>query len=139
MTETRVVIDTGVVLSAALFPGSTPRLLVDKVVAGGTLLVSVETLTELAAVFLRDKFDRYVPKRARLEFLGAFSNQAQLVEIRSQTGACRDPKDNIILDVAVNGHATHLVTGDKDLLVLNPFQGITILNPAEFLAQTGMG
>ena len=68
-----------------------------------------------------------------MEFFGGFSKQAHEVKIQTRTNACRDPKDNIYLDVAINGQATHLITGDNDLLVLNPFQGIKILKPAAFL------
>ncbi len=47
--------------------------------------------------------------------------------------ACRDPKDNIVLEVAVAGQADFIVTGDNDLLVLHPFEGIPIVGPSEFL------
>jgi predicted nucleic acid-binding protein len=47
--------------------------------------------------------------------------------------ACRDPRDDKFLEVAVNGRADAIVTGDQDLLVLNPFQGIPILSPAGYL------
>ena len=47
--------------------------------------------------------------------------------------ACRDPKDDRILELAVNGNATTVVTGDDDLLVLNPFRGIPIVTPAVLL------
>ena len=41
--------------------------------------------------------------------------------------ACRDPKDDKFLELAVNGSAEVIVTGDKDLLVLDPFRGISII------------
>jgi len=47
---------------------------------------------------------------------------------------CRDPKDDKFLDVAVEGHADAIVSGDEDLLVLHPFQGIPTVQPARFLA-----
>jgi predicted nucleic acid-binding protein len=47
--------------------------------------------------------------------------------------ACRDPKDNMILELAVNGGADLIVTGDQDLLSLRRFQEIPILSPAEYL------
>ena len=46
---------------------------------------------------------------------------------------CRDPTDNMVLEAAVAGQADAIVSGDKDLLTLNPFQGISILSPAAFL------
>ena len=47
--------------------------------------------------------------------------------------ACRDPKDDKFLDLAVSGQATHLVTGDPDLLALHPFRGIDIVTARAFL------
>ena len=47
--------------------------------------------------------------------------------------ACRDPDDDKLLELAVNGAADFIVTGDDDLLVMNPFRGIAIVTPAEFL------
>ena len=57
------------------------------------------------------------------------------VEIVARVQACRDPRDDKFLDVAVNGRADVIVTGDADLLALNPFRGIAILTPAAYLAR----
>jgi predicted nucleic acid-binding protein len=56
-----------------------------------------------------------------------------MVTILHAVHDCRDVRDNHILEVAVNGQAQVIVTGDEDLLVLNPFRGITILRPADYL------
>jgi len=56
------------------------------------------------------------------------------VELRGTLRVCRDPDDDKLLEIAVVGRADYLVTGDQDLLILDPFQGIPILTPAEFLA-----
>jgi putative PIN family toxin of toxin-antitoxin system len=56
-----------------------------------------------------------------------------LVNATDAIAVCRDPKDNMILELAVSGKADVIVTGDDDLLVLNPFREIAILNPQEFL------
>ena len=55
------------------------------------------------------------------------------VEVSAKITACRDPNDDKFLELAVSGLATHIVTGDQDLLVLDPFQGISILTPHAFL------
>jgi putative PIN family toxin of toxin-antitoxin system len=133
MSDFRLVIDTGVVVSAALFSPSVPNALVKWALKNGIILISRETMDELSKVIQREKFDRYAPRQTRLEFLWAFYEKSHPVEIQTRTDACRDPKDNIYLDVALNGDASHLVTGDNDLLVLHPFQGIPILRPAAFL------
>jgi predicted nucleic acid-binding protein len=56
-----------------------------------------------------------------------------LIEITEAIHACRDPKDNMILELAVSGQANTIVSGDNDLLTLNPFRGIPILSPTAFL------
>jgi predicted nucleic acid-binding protein len=56
-----------------------------------------------------------------------------LVEVFETIRVCRDPKDNMLLELAVSGKADVIVTGDTDLLVLNPFKNIAILQPVAFL------
>jgi uncharacterized protein len=58
---------------------------------------------------------------------------AELVTIAQRVVACRDPTDDKFLELAVNGHADLLVTGDADLLALNPFRDIPIVTPATFV------
>ncbi len=58
-----------------------------------------------------------------------------MVEIVEKVRVCRDPKDDKILDLAINGQATYIVSGDKDLLVLNPFRGVKIVSAEEFLKE----
>lgn len=58
---------------------------------------------------------------------------AELVHIAERIAVCRDPKDDKFLELAVNGKADVIVSGDADLLVLNPFRGITIVPPATFV------
>lgn len=57
------------------------------------------------------------------------------INVTEQIDTCRDPKDNKLLELAVSGKAHCLVTGDSDLLALNPFRGIPILRAAEFLQE----
>ena len=99
----------------------------------GQLLVSEATPEELADVLSRPKFDGYVTVEERQEFLRLVGRIAELVPIIHPVHACRDPKDDKILELAVNGAATVIVTGDKDLLVLSPFHGTTIITPAAYL------
>jgi predicted nucleic acid-binding protein len=58
---------------------------------------------------------------------------AELVPIAERIAACRDPTDDKFLELAVNGHADLIVTGDRDLLALNPFRQIPIMTPADFV------
>lgn len=133
MSDPRLVFDTNVVVSAVLFLASVPARALELGQAAGRLLVSDETAEELRRVLMRTKFDRYVPSEERARFLGRVLDDAILVEITETIDDCRDPKDNKFLELAVSGDATHLVTGDDDLLVLHPFRGVAIMTPQAFL------
>jgi predicted nucleic acid-binding protein len=61
------------------------------------------------------------------------------ITITERITACRDPDDDKFLELAVNGLATHLVTGDADLLALHPLRGVAILTPADFVAAVAPG
>ena len=99
----------------------------------GEILVSVPLMRELHNVVSRPKFDRYVTPSERERFLGLLLRDAHLVEITESIRACRDPKDDQVLELAVCGRADRLITGDADLLVLDPFRGIRIVTPTDFL------
>jgi putative PIN family toxin of toxin-antitoxin system len=133
-SEDRVVIDTGVVVSAVLLPRSVPRQAFDLAAARGRLLVSAATVAELDEVLRRDKFNKYLTEEKRLEFLAALVREAEVVEVKEVVTECRDPDDNKFLELAVSGKATHILTGDADLLALHPFRGTLILAPQDYLA-----
>ncbi len=134
MTDLRVVIDTNVVVSAVLLQRSAPRKAFDATVEHGRLVISTATAAELDDVLRRPKFDKYVERPRRLEFLAAFIDRAEAIEIVELVAGCRDPKDNKFLELAVNGRASHVISGDADLLALDPFRGISIVTPQQFLA-----
>ena len=129
----RCVIDTNVIVSALLLPDSKPRRALDRAIRHGKLLLSFAVLAEMYEVLTRKQFRRYVEEEEVRSFLAALTREAEWVDVDVQIKACRDPKDDKFLELAVSGHATHMVTGDLDLLVLNPFQGIRILPPQLFL------
>jgi len=129
----RCVFDTNVVVSAALMSDSIPRTAFDKAVDGGTILISVPVLLELAEALSRSKLDKYVLVEERMRFLVALLKEADMVEVADTITDCRDEKDNKFLELAASGKAHYIVSGDEDLLVLNPFRGIQILTPREFL------
>lgn len=131
--ELRAVLDTNVLVSAVLLPHSTPRRVFDHVILKARLLLSVAVIAELSDVLSRPKFDRYISASDRLEFLAKTIRDGESVEVNLSITDCRDPKDNKFLELAVSGSASHLVTGDADLLALNPFRGIAIVTPNEFV------
>jgi len=131
----RVIIDTNALVSRLLLPASIPGQAVDKAVDEALLLISEATLEELADVLARAKFDPYMTVGERQEFLRLLDRIAEMVPIVHTIRACRDARDDKFLELAVNGEASHIVTGDADLLELNPFQGIPIITPASYLGR----
>ena len=135
MKADRVVLDTNVLISAALTRTGPPRRVVDLVKAdNGILLFSDETFAELRHRILGSKFDRYVRSESRAAFVALLAAVAEWVPIAGARLGCRDPSDDKILETALMGRAEQLVTGDGDLLAMSPFHGIPIIRPARFLA-----
>jgi putative PIN family toxin of toxin-antitoxin system len=131
----RAVLDTNVVASAVLLPHSVPRQAFDRVLEHGKILISSATVAELNDVLRRPGFDKYLREEERMEFLAVLVREAELVDVTTVVTDCRDPKDNKFLELAVSGEATHIVSGDGDLLVFHPFRGIAIITPRDFVAQ----
>jgi putative PIN family toxin of toxin-antitoxin system len=133
MTRERVVLDTNVLISGTLSTTSTPAGALEKAITEGQLLASTATLRELIERLLSAKFDVYVSREKRDALLVRLVALIEMVEIVETVQASRDPKDDKFLDVAVNGRADVIVTGDKDLVALNPYRGIAILTPADYI------
>ncbi|WP_202978037.1 MULTISPECIES: putative toxin-antitoxin system toxin component, PIN family [Pseudomonas] len=125
--------DTNLWISRLLMPGGTAALAVDHGLAWGIPLISEETLAELSEILGRDKFDKYISREDRQQFLRLLGGIVRVVTITQRISACRDPKYDKFLDVALNGEAHVILTGDQDLLELHPFHGIEILKPVDFL------
>jgi len=129
----RYVFDTNVIVSSLLFKSSNPSRALRYALQYGEVLLSLELLEELSDVLGREKFNRFVTSEERDEFLEALVERATLVEVIENIQECRDPKDDKILELALNGQAEYIVTGDKDLLVLHPFRNVKIVAVEEFL------
>lgn len=127
----RVVIDTNVLISGIVF-GGTPERLVRMFVDGSIdTVISEELLTELRRTINR-RFPNFVPRLDELEV--SLRAEALLVPLGSKTVTiCRDPDDNKVIETALIGKCQYIVSGDKDLLDLGSYEGVTVLPPAEFL------
>jgi putative PIN family toxin of toxin-antitoxin system len=99
----------------------------------GVLVYSEETVKEFEEVFSRKKFDKYATFANREKAIRIFKEASISIPISSNLKACRDPKDDMFLHLAVDAKVKCIVTGDPDLLELHPFEGISILTPNEFL------
>ncbi len=132
----RVVLDTNILISAFLLSeNSTAARVYYKIKATSEIVVSEDVFKEFTDVFMRSKFDKYLSADKRLLILDDLRFSVKFITVLNAIYACRDPKDNKFLELAVSAGADCIVTGDEDLLVLNPFGGIPILTPAEFLNQ----
>ncbi|MEA3438366.1 MAG: putative toxin-antitoxin system toxin component, PIN family [Thermodesulfobacteriota bacterium] len=116
-----------------LFDGSKPSKAFGIGINQGVLLFSLSTLAELEEVLWRNKFNRYISHEERKQFLTSLILQSTPIETNETISECRDPKDNKFLELAVCGKANFIISGDEDLLVLNPFRNIQIITPDSFL------
>lgn len=129
----RVVVDTNVVVSGLLRESSVPGRASAKARHTATLLVSQDTMRELADVLAKTKFDRYVTTEQRVQFIRLIASVAEFIPIIYPVRECRDPTDDKFLEVALNGRADVIVSGDEDLLMMNPWRNVTILSPGDYL------
>ncbi len=127
----RLVVDTNVFVSAALKESSRPGDTVRWIGGYGGLLKTAVTEQEIFTVLRRPRF---APKVASffLDSLRRMFVAAELVTIIEPVTGCRDPDDDKFLELAVNGHADVIISGDNDRLMLDTFRGIPIITPAAF-------
>lgn len=129
---TRAVLDTNVFVSALTGGPVSGRLYAKLRREEFSLLVSPDLVEELAFVLGRPDFG---VTSAEIDSIIRFLLSHGILVVPSERiSVCRDPEDNKVLECAVEGRADFIVSGDKDLLVLHPFRGITITKPREFLS-----
>lgn len=134
----RAVLDTNILIRSILNPnGPTGRLLNELRAGRFRLLYSEPLLEEIAEVLSRPRFrDRYkVTADDISDILSLIVQEGEEVFPSASIAACRDPKDDKVLEAAFFGRADVIVTEDDDLFALDPFEGIQILGPAAFLAR----
>ncbi len=132
-SEVRAVFDTNVLISAFLIPTSTSRRAVDFALDHGKLLISLPLLRELYSVLQYPKFDQYASPSQRVQFVNLLTTVGTLTTITVQLHVVRDPKDNFVLELAVSGGASVIVSGDSDLLSMGRYDSIPIRTPVQFL------
>ncbi len=133
-----VVLDTNILVSAALWPQSAPACVFRQVLRQGALVACADSVAELQRVLMRPKFDRVAPLDSRSAFVELVGRKAVHVDVlpphRARAyGACRDPEDNLFLALALAAGAPTIVSGDADLLALHPWQGIAICTAVDYL------
>ncbi len=130
----RVVIDSNVVVSALLRATGTPSVVVGHGLSGDFVwIISEDLVAELKRVLVRPRLRALLTQDgdAIALFLDDIQQRALLVQPAHRIDVSRDPDDNRVLEAAVAGEADYIVTGDRDLLELASFEGISIVTPAD--------
>ncbi|HEY4251930.1 MAG TPA: putative toxin-antitoxin system toxin component, PIN family [Roseomonas sp.] len=130
-------IDANTVVSAALSPDGVPRRAVVAARRKGCIALSEAVHREIAEVLTRPKFARVLTADRRQEILELLAAAALWVEPKEKVVDCRDAKDNCYLELALAAGAAVVISGDADLLTLDPWRGIRVLRPAQFLDMIG--
>ena len=138
----RAVLDTSTLVGAALKPASVPHRALLLALARCDVCASVQSWLELERVMQHRRFDRYMARGIRLEFVAMLRQSMQFFAVTPADEAalqppCRDASDNKFLALVQVCQADVLVSIDDDLLVLNPWCGVPVLRPAEFVARLG--
>jgi putative PIN family toxin of toxin-antitoxin system len=116
VTSLKLVIDTNILISAALSSQGAPARLVREVLANHHVVFSQPTFDELRTRLYRPKFDRYISLENRERLLHDFNASAHWVTIGEPAVYCRDRDDDKFIETALVGQAQYLVSGDNDLL-----------------------
>ncbi len=132
-SSTYYVFDANVFISAMLMENSVPGQAIAVACETGQMLLSPSIINELDDVLRRPRLEKYLNEKERIHFLTSVVHTAHVIETSETIIASRDPKDNKYLELALSGQAACIITGDKDLLDLNPYRGIAIVTPREFL------
>ena len=137
MTSLKLVIDTNVLISAALSTKGAPAQLMRRVLGQHTLVFSQPTFDELHSRIYRPKFDRYITLEQRQRLLHDFSACAHWVDLAPYPVYCRDPDDDKFIATALQAQADWLVSGDRDLLDAPSPAELVILTPTQALEHLG--
>ena len=128
-----IVIDSGVLVSAAIRPQSVPGLALQKARLHYEMCALEATFVELQDVLSRSKFDRYALANTRQAFVNGLLLHVRLVDAAHVVNGCSDLKGNKFLALPLTVSAELMVASDPHLTVMHPWRGIPILPPAAFL------
>ena len=133
MKNRRVILDTNLWISFLI---SKRQKELDVLLESGavTLIFSQEQLEEFIEVSERPKFKRFFKKSDIKTLLSQIETFGELINVESKIDECRDPKDNFLLSLSIDGKADFLITGDSDMLVLGKIENTRIVSWTEFIA-----
>ena len=128
----RIVIDTNVLISGIIFGGKPSKII--ELLFGKKISVfaSPEMVDEYKRIY-GELGERYAKRTHNA--LNEIINSMNILPSHSHIEACRDPDDNKFIECAIDNRCIYIVSGDKDLLVLEQYEDIGILTVSEFLEQ----
>ena len=129
----KIVADTNVLISSLMEKGSSKAVLDLWVAEKFTLVTSHKLINELTTTLKKRKLANRISETDIEALLDLIHEDAIIVTPTHTINACRDPKDNKVLECAVEGKVDIIGTGDGDLLILHPFRNIDILTPADLI------
>lgn len=133
-SDLQVVIDTNLWISMAIGSRSVShsmlRIINDPSIE---IFISAELLEELTETLAKPRLVKYLSKERTSQLFDLIWLKARLVPVHTSLKVCRDPKDDFIINLAVSAGAHYIITGDNDLLVLNPVGEIQICSMSDFL------
>ena len=129
----KIVVDTNIFIAWLL--KSVPCQKIFLLVKEGRLQLFISPLLfdELKTTLHRPKFRNLITASETKAVVNFIDAHAQIIKPKITIKECRDPKDNPVLETAIESCVHFIVTGDKDLLVLSPFRNIAIVSPKDFL------
>ena len=128
-----VVLDVNVLISGLAFPGTCRTILHSLAEDKFTLVLSPGLLEDFLRAIEKPKIRKWITAEMLEEIISLIHMKALIVEPKIKVRACRDPDDDAVLEAALSAKAGTIVTGDKDLLELETFKGVSIISPATFL------
>ncbi len=132
--STRIILDTNLWISFLITKNYSK---LDRILFSGQgkLVFSGELLTEFIDVVKRPKFHKYFSQKDIEDIIKTIEKYGEFVEVNSTVKVCRDPKDNFLLSLAIDGRADYLLTGDAALLELKKIGKTKITTFSEFLSK----
>lgn len=136
MKNKKIILDTNLWISFLI---SKKFNQIDKLIENKeiTIIFSDELIEEFIDVVSRPKFKKYFSKKDIEKVLEYFDQFGELTNVKSNIQICRDEKDNFLLNLSVDSDADYLISGDKDLLVLEKIEETKIMTFADFIEDIG--
>ena len=130
----RIIIDTNLWISFLLTKDFSKF---DRIISNQEieLIFSQELVDEIVEVTQRSKFRKYFDLEDVESLLEKLKDKGILVKVYSNIKECKDPKDDFLLSLAVDGYASHLISGDNDLLSMKKIGATKILSMTEYLSK----